>query len=149
MSQTPSDDPAQDLVKYLLGFHPPRYQYMKRRGRKSLKNPPPPMQQDRSLQNIEAALRKRARTYGIEDLTWIGAILTRQEGKCGLSGRKLDLQNLAEIHIDHVLPKSRGGSDVPGNLRLVCAEANRAKGDLTDDEFLSLCQDVASNLGKV
>lgn len=67
-----------------------------------------------------------------------------QRGKCALSGRKLD--RTAEI--DHRTPKVRGGDDRLENLQWVTKEANRAKRDLTEDEFLSLCRDCAEWIGE-
>lgn len=66
-----------------------------------------------------------------------------QRGRCALTGRRLD--RTAEV--DHILPKVKGGGDEAGNLRWVCREANLAKRDLTDAEFLALCQSVTSCIG--
>jgi 5-methylcytosine-specific restriction endonuclease McrA len=67
-----------------------------------------------------------------------------QQGKCALSGRKLD----RSAEIDHKLPKVRGGKDTIANLQWVTREANRAKRDLTDVEFLRLCRDCAEWIGE-
>lgn len=67
----------------------------------------------------------------------------RQRGLCALSGRPLT--KTAEI--DHIIPKVRGGTGDLCNLRWVTKEANRAKRDLMDDEFISLCQDCARWVG--
>lgn len=37
---------------------------------------------------------------------------------------------------DHLLPRSRGGSDQPHNLVLACSTCNAKKGDRTEEEFL-------------
>ncbi len=63
----------------------------------------------------------------------------RQRGLCGLSGKRLK-GNV--ISVDHIIPTSRGGTDAKDNLRLVCLNANIAKNNLTDTEFLSLCQSI-------
>lgn len=68
----------------------------------------------------------------------------KQRGLCALSGRKLD--RTAEI--DHILPRVRGGSDELANLQWTTKEANRAKRDLTNDEFLSLCSDCMRWIGE-
>ena len=67
-----------------------------------------------------------------------------QRGRCALSGRKLD--RTAEI--DHRIPKVRGGGDDLPNLQWVTKEANRAKRDLTEDEFQALCRDCADWIGE-
>ena len=50
----------------------------------------------------------------------------RQEGKC--TGCKFDFQ-FKIMEVDHVVPQSRGGSDHPDNLQLLCPNCNRIKGD--------------------
>ncbi len=65
-----------------------------------------------------------------------------QRGRCALSGRKLD----RSAEIDHKIPKVRGGKDDLANLQWTTVEANRAKRDLTDDEFFALCSDVCGRL---
>jgi 5-methylcytosine-specific restriction endonuclease McrA len=75
----------------------------------------------------------------------IEALWDQQEGRCGLTGRPL-IKEQAEL--DHVIPRTRGGSSDLENLRWVCVEANRAKRDLLDDEFLTLCGSVVEWLGR-
>jgi len=67
-----------------------------------------------------------------------------QEGKCALTNKILD----KTAHIDHILPKSKGGLDIKENLRWVCKEVNLSKRDLTDEDFLKLCEAVINNLKK-
>ena len=58
--------------------------------------------------------------------------LLRDEGKicqgCG------SMKNDAELDIDHIIPKARGGSDERGNLQLLCRECNiqKGKGHMTE-----------------
>ena len=40
--------------------------------------------------------------------------------------------------IDHVIPKSKGGSDEESNLVICCRGCNGKKGDLTMEEFLEI-----------
>ena len=44
---------------------------------------------------------------------------------CGICQRPLG----GEVHIDHIIPKSRGGSDDDSNLQLAHAQCNLAKSD--------------------
>jgi 5-methylcytosine-specific restriction endonuclease McrA len=62
----------------------------------------------------------------------------RQRGRCALTGRKLD----RHAHVDHKIPRSRGGSGAIENLQWLSAYANYLKRHLTDEEFISLCRDV-------
>jgi len=41
------------------------------------------------------------------------------------------------FHRDHVFPRSRGGSEAPGNIVIACQSCNSAKGDRTPEEWLS------------
>ena len=38
----------------------------------------------------------------------------------------------APLHVEHIIPSSRGGADDPGNLALSCAACNFAKGAAID-----------------
>lgn len=72
-------------------------------------------------------------------IEWLRALWESQGGQCPLSDRAL---NIKTAEMDHILPRSRGGSDELSNLRLLSPEANQAKGGMTDDEFIALCADV-------
>ena len=50
----------------------------------------------------------------------------RQEGKC--AGCKTEFL-FKIMEVDHVVPRSRGGTDHPENLQLLCPNCNRIKGD--------------------
>lgn len=63
-----------------------------------------------------------------------------QGGRCAYTGRQLTPGVNASV--DHVLPRSRGGSDELDNLVWTCAEVNRAKTDLTPEAFRALCAEV-------
>lgn len=39
------------------------------------------------------------------------------------------------VQVDHVIPKSRGGTDELENLVIACAQCNQSKGHKTGDEF--------------
>jgi 5-methylcytosine-specific restriction endonuclease McrA len=42
----------------------------------------------------------------------------------------------AVLHVDHVIPKSRGGCDLPGNLVTTCVPCNLSKAAKTLREWL-------------
>lgn len=72
-------------------------------------------------------------------------IFLGQDGRCGLTGRPLDFD---DMQLDHKIPRSRGGDNSFENLRWTCREANQAKRNLMDDEFLLLCNQVAQWIGE-
>ena len=41
------------------------------------------------------------------------------------------------LDIDHIIPKCRGGKDIPANKQITCMLCNRLKGGLTHEEFLT------------
>lgn len=56
-----------------------------------------------------------------------------------------DLSN-AEIHMDHVIPESKGGSTTYDNLQVTCRKCNLAKGVLTESEFTQRLRTRAANI---
>lgn len=67
--------------------------------------------------------------------------------KCYLTGRKIDINDFNTYEFDHVFPRKLGGESSFENLGVARPEANRAKSDLTLDEFIKLCKDVLVNFG--
>lgn len=64
---------------------------------------------------------------------------------CALTGVALVPGDGASL--DHIVPRSRGGTSAPSNLRWVTTDANTAKGALSDAEFLVMCCAVVATLG--
>lgn len=54
---------------------------------------------------------------------------------CPYCGRPIDILSL---HLDHIVPVSRGGELSLDNLDPACDTCNREKGELTAEEFLAL-----------
>lgn len=81
------------------------------------------------LQNpeITGILYQRGELFGWEIRSYL---LEKFGRRCVYCGR-----GETAFEIDHVLPRSRGGSDRVSNLVLSCHECNRAKGDQTAAEF--------------
>lgn len=67
--------------------------------------------------------------------------------KCYLTGRPIDINDFNTYEFDHIIPKCLGGDSSFENLGVVRPEANRAKSDLTVEEFIGLCKDVLINFG--
>ena len=67
--------------------------------------------------------------------------------QCALTGRPLSWNKPQEYEYDHILPVARGGNNTLENLQILCTDANRAKSDMTEDEFLELCKEVVIYAG--
>ena len=52
----------------------------------------------------------------------------------------------AEIHMDHVIPESKGGETSYNNLQVTCRKCNLAKGVLTEEEFTQRLRTRALNI---
>lgn len=56
----------------------------------------------------------------------LAALILKQEKLCCICGSRLP-DDLAGIHVDHILPRSLGGSDSPENLQAAHAGCNMRK----------------------
>ena len=74
-------------------------------------------------------------------------LLEKHKRTCVYCGK----QNV-RLEIEHITPRSRGGSDNVSNLTLACSDCNRKKGTKTLDEFLvkkpELIRKIKSNVKK-
>lgn len=61
---------------------------------------------------------------------------------CYICGRTHDIWNNGNLHIDHVVPKSLGGSDEISNLKLACSVCNQVKTSLSLSDLLHLCKKI-------
>jgi 5-methylcytosine-specific restriction endonuclease McrA len=71
----------------------------------------------------------------------LASLWKRQRGKCAMTGRRLNRDN---AHLDHIVPKVKGGSSFIENLRWVHKDVNHAKRDLLDADFVQMCREVAN-----
>tara|TARA_R110000751_G_scaffold43042_1_gene99548 strand:- start:79 stop:420 length:342 start_codon:yes stop_codon:yes gene_type:complete len=63
-------------------------------------------------------------------------LINEQDGRCYLTGDPIDWASLHH-HLDHKVPKSKGGNSELSNLGITAPQANRAKADLTLEELES------------
>lgn len=80
----------------------------------------------RSQRNLDVGARRRARKRGatIEHFTR-QEIIDRDDATCHICGKRCEPR---EIHLDHVIPLSRGGEHSRANVKVACAECNIRKG---------------------
>lgn len=55
-------------------------------------------------------------------------ILVRDKFRCVACGRSPAKDSNVELHIDHIVPWSRGGQNIESNLRTLCFDCNLGKG---------------------
>jgi len=48
--------------------------------------------------------------------------------------------------LDHINPRSLGGSDDATNIQIVLACINKAKGTMSQDQFVAMCHAVSRHL---
>jgi 5-methylcytosine-specific restriction endonuclease McrA len=72
-------------------------------------------------------VRKRRNNSGKQRLR----ILMRDKMRCQYCGVRA---NAFELTLDHITPRSRGGSSTPENLCAACVGCNQRKGDRTPEE---------------
>ena len=65
----------------------------------------------------------------------------QQEGQC--AGCRMDFP-FKVFEVDHVIPRSRGGSDHLGNLQLLCGHCNRIKGDRPQEYLVARLKEYAT-----
>lgn len=66
-------------------------------------------------------------------------LVKNQNQRCALTGRHLVADSAA---LDHILPISRGGEHKIENAQVLHKEVNRAKGTMTNEEFIAMCREV-------
>ena len=57
-------------------------------------------------------------------------VLKRDNFKCCACGASPAKDPYVELHIDHIVPWSKGGETTLGNLQTLCSKCNIGKGDL-------------------
>lgn len=85
-----------------------------------------PMQTKTRLRNYRARKHAAKGVHSSQDITDLYRL---QHGRC-LCGFKFE-----SYHVDHKVPLSRGGSNWPRNLQLLCAPCNGSKGAKTMREW--------------
>lgn len=65
---------------------------------------------------------------------------------CYLTGEKIDLYDKSSYHLDHIIPRSRGGKNTLDNLGLATKIANETKNDRTLEELKNLCEVILKNI---
>lgn len=90
-----------------------------------------PEQVRATLSNLKARRKKADGRHTAQD---IKDLFTKQNGRC--LGCSADLS--LGYNVDHIMPLSKGGTDWPENLQLLCVSCNRRKGRKLPDQWLAM-----------
>lgn len=85
-----------------------------------------------AIRNYRA--KKKKRVQGKHTADDIQRLFSLQQGKC--AGCKCNLPK--SYHVDHVVPQSKGGSNDPLNLQLLCPPCNIRKHVKSQTEFMQM-----------
>ena len=98
------------------------------------------------MQVRRASILSRIKKYGLPGtaptIADLVTLWNAQGGKCAITGRPLACSESGaanEVSVDQIDARRGYG---PDNIQLVEWAVNRAKGDLSMDEFLSMCRAV-------
>lgn len=78
-----------------------------------------------AFQNTEEMRRKQERARMTDKLRF--SILQRDGYRCKICGRTAN--DGVRLHVDHIMPISKGGKTVPSNLQTLCEACNLGKSD--------------------
>ena len=87
-----------------------------------------------------------ARCGGRQNVDQVLSLWEEQNGRCYYTGVELVPGDNASL--DHQIPRSRGGKDVIDNLKWVSDASNMMKFNMTHEEFIDACRNVADRFSK-
>lgn len=87
--------------------------------------------------NKRAKYRNSEGSHTLQDIL---DLLISQNNLC--NGCQSDL---VKFDVDHIIPLSRGGSNSPNNLQILCPHCNRSKNDKTMEEWLEHKDKILKN----
>ena len=82
--------------------------------------------------------KKKAASYKGIKLEDFVKLYLEQNKECALCGDLIELDT-QKTHVDHIVPKAKGGDEWIGNLELVCSVCNYAKRDTSLKDFVLMC----------
>lgn len=74
------------------------------------------------------------RSYRGREKAWIRRALIRRDG-CVCSLCEEPIATMKDVTLDHIVPRSRGGSDTIENLQLAHERCNQAKDSMTPEQW--------------
>jgi hypothetical protein len=90
---------------------------------------------------VQRTQKKETKVSGKRSFRMLLALLESQGYLCALTGVRLEVET---AELDHKIPVCRGGTNDLSNLQWIHKSINRAKGTMTNQEFIEACLKVAS-----
>jgi hypothetical protein len=92
----------------------------------------PVFKKEKPEQNIRSEIRERS--VAVEDRRGVNSslrykVLSRDKFKCVRCGASPATDPTCNLHIDHIVPFSKGGKTAPENLQTLCKNCNLGKGN--------------------
>lgn len=84
--------------------------------------------------------RQKLKSVGSVTILGLQQVVKAQGYACSYTGIEVTPQRSA---LDHKYPRSLGGEDDIENLQVVLPVINRAKGNMSHDQFVAMCHAVA------
>jgi CRISPR/Cas system Type II protein with McrA/HNH and RuvC-like nuclease domain len=72
-------------------------------------------------------------------------VFDKYKGRCYLTGRYIDINEHTSYSLDHIVSRAKGGDNSFENCGLTDSLVNRAKADMTLEEFFQMCIDVVKH----
>lgn len=94
------------------------------------------------------SFKKRSKTPIQKDFNYFDVLKKfGEKPKCYITGQVFEWNDTHLYHFDHIIPVSRGGSGELENLGIVAKNINSMKLDLTVEELIQKCIDIATYNG--
>jgi hypothetical protein len=97
----------------------------------------------KSFKRAKSGGTKRATKANVDSKYFLEKIIANPV--CYLTGMSIDLTRPRSYQLDHKIPVSRGGISEVSNFGLCCDWVNRAKCNMTVDEFITMCKLVVKH----
>lgn len=94
-----------------------------------------------------AFFKRKAAPYKGVAVADLIKLYLKQKGICALCGDDI-LFDSQRTHIDHIIPRAKGGEDEVSNFEFACSTCNYAKRDMSLKEFVLMCLKVENEYHK-
>lgn len=101
-------------------------------------------------ETVEKRFKDKVRKFHLGDFNMTVEDVMKKIGPnpiCYLTGDPIDLSLSRSYQLDHIIPRSKGGTNSIDNLGICTRDSNLAKHDKTPEEFIEICKKVLLHNG--